>query len=327
MKTTLNKFGVGSSLACAFVLSIGLISSPTASALDVTVNPGGNIQAALDQVGNAGGGTVFVNSGTYNVTASVQIPNNTTLWGKGSTRPVIQRTGSTDTDIIRNKSIPFTNVKVDYIAVNGGCTDAQMDGGTYKERNGMDISDQHNTVANNGAYIVNSTVTRSYLGINVGRTTNVTLKGTTLTNNGGLLLDAGVWKKGFIHHIYISSCDKILVENVNGSNCRSGMGLKITDFYGNLTETSVVVRNNTFDSNYDRGIAVYDTNPLVIEGNKTRNNLKSGINLFRTTSGGRLVNNVATGNGNQPNVAYDIWLNACSGFTISVNTYVTKNGF
>ena len=307
---------------------LALISSASSAyAATATVNPGGNIQAALDAVGNAGGGIVYVNAGTYNVTASLQIPNNTTLWGKGTSRPIIQRTGTADSDIVRNKSVPFTNVKVDYIAVNGGCTDAQMDGGTYKQRNGIDISDQHNDVRNSYATIVNCHVQRSYLGVNVGRTNNVTLKGTVLTNNGGLHLDSGVWKKGFIHHIYLSTCDKILVENVNASNGRTGMGLKITDFYGTATETSCVVKNNTFDNNYDRGMAIYDMNPLRVEGNKCRNNTKSGINLFRTTSGGVLLNNTSTGNGYQVNVAYDIWLNGCSGFSIAGNAYATKNGF
>lgn len=303
------------------------LAASQALALNVTVNPGGNIQAALDQVGAAGGGIVYVNAGTYSVSASIQIPNNTTLWGKGTSKPIIQRTGAVDSDIVRNKTVPFANVKVDYIAVNGGCTDAEMDGGTYKERNGIDISDQHNDVRSTNAHIVNCHVQRSYLGVNVGRTDGVILKGTTLTNNGGLHLDGGVWKKGFIHHIYLSTCDQVLVENVNASNGRAGMGLKITDFYGTETETSCVVKNCTFDANYDRGMAIYDMNPLRVEGNKCRNNGKSGINLFRTTSGGVLLNNVATGNLYQENVAYDIWLNGCSGFSIGGNTYGTKRGF
>ncbi len=228
---------------------------------------------------------------------------------------------------MRNKSVPFANVKIDYMAVNGGCTDAEMDGGAYKQRNGIDISDQHNDVRSTQANIINCHVQRSYLGVNVGRTDHVTLKGTVLTNNGGLHLDGGAWKKGFIHHIYISSCDQILVENVNASNGRAGMGLKITDFYGDRVETSCIVKNNTFDSNFDRGMAIYDMNPLRVEGNKCRNNLKSGINIFRATSGGVLLNNTATGNGNVVNVSYDIWLNGCSGFSISGNTYGTKRGF
>lgn len=327
MKTSLQSLHrgrVGKIAGFALVAS-ALLSS--AHALNVTVNPGGNIQAALDQVGASGGGIVYVSVGTYNVDASIQIPNNVTLWGKGTSKPIIQRTGTVDSDIVRNKSVPFTNVKVDYMAVNGGCTDAEMDNGTWKQRNGIDISDQHNDVRNSYVTVINCHVQRSYLGINVGRTDNVTLKGTTLTNNGGLYLDSGVWKKGFIHHIYLSTCDKILVDNVNASNGRTGMGLKITDFYGDQTETSCIVQNSTFDNNYDRGMAIYDMNPLRIEGNTCRNNLKSGINIFRTTSGGVLLNNVATGNLYQLNVGYDIWLNGCSGFDISGNTYASKQGF
>lgn len=105
------------------------------------------------------------------------------------------------------------------------------------------------------------------------------------------------------------------------------MGLKLTDFYGNRTETSQVVEYCQLNNNFDRGTAIYDLNPLIVRNNSCNNNGKSGINIFRCTSGGQLLNNTATGNLYLVNVAYDIWLNACSGMTISGNVYNTKSGF
>ena len=101
----------------------------------------------------------------------------------------------------------------------------------------------------------------------------------------------------------------------------------MTDFDGSHTESSILIEYNTCNNNFDRGIAVYDENPVTVQNNTCKNNKKSGINIFRSTSGGKLLNNTATGNGNTPNVAYDIWLNGCSNMTISGNTYSTKSGF
>jgi len=292
-----------------------------ASALDVTVNPGGNIQAALDQVGNAGGGTVLVKSGTYTISTSLLIPNETTLKGSGTTKPIIKLTSGVNKQVIRNKSIPFTNCKVDFIHVNGGLTTSEMNNGSRLNVIGIDLSDQHNEVRNYYSHIVNCYISNCAMDITLGRTTDVKLINTTVTN-------CGSYYSPPLHNVYISTCDKIFVDRLVSTYCKvGGMGLKITDFYENQTETSCVVQGCQLNYNTDRGMAVYDMNPLTVTGNTCNNNTKSGINIFRCTSGGVLTNNTAMNNGNQPDVAYDIWLNACTNMQISGNTYGTKRGF
>ena len=302
---------------CAVLLAL------SARAATATVNPGQSIQAALDSVAAAGGGTVYVTSGNHTLYSKCRVPDNVTLKGSGTTRPVLISASRWNDDVVCNKSIPFSNVKVDYISVNGGLTNAQMDAGTYNNTNGIDLSDQHNTVTNVNGTIVNCYVTNASMGYVMGRISNGRLDSCTVTNCGG----APIGSTPGLHNIYISDNDPFIARYVTSTYCRTGMGLKLTDFYGNRTETSQIVEYCQLNNNYDRGTAIYDLNPLIVRNNTCKNNGKSGINIFRCTSGGQLLNNTATGNLYQVNVAYDIWLNGCAGMTISGNTYGTKNGF
>lgn len=294
-----------------------------ARAATATVNPGQSIQAALDAVAAAGGGTVYVTSGNHTLYSKCRVPDNVTLKGSGATRPVLLSASRWNDDVVCNKSIPFSNVKVDYISVNGGLTNAQMDAGTYNNTNGIDLSDQHNTVTNVNGTIVNCYVTNASMGYVMGRISNGRLDSATVTNCGG----APIGSTPGLHNIYISDNDPFIARYVTSTYCRTGMGLKLTDFYGNRTETSQIVEYCQLNNNYDRGTAIYDLNPLIVRNNTCKNNGKSGINILRSTSGGQLLNNVCTGNPFVSGVSADIKLDGCANMTISGNTYGTKLGF
>ena len=75
---------------CAFLFAAH------ARAATATVNPGDSIQAALDAVAAAGGGTVYVNSGNYTLYSKCQIPDNVTLKGSGAKVILMARQGLTE---------------------------------------------------------------------------------------------------------------------------------------------------------------------------------------------------------------------------------------
>lgn len=307
----------------ALLLAGAALFASALHAATATVNPGDSIQVALDAVGNAGGGTVYVNSGNYSVGTKCMVPDNTTMKGSGTTRPVLTLTGSKNQQVVRNKSVPFSNVKVDFISVNAGLTNAQMDAGTYNSTNGIDLSDQFTTAINTNGTIINCYATNCSMGYNMGRTTNARLDSCTVTNCGG----APIGSTPGLHNIYISTCDPFIGRYVTSTYCRTGMGFKLTDWDGTHTETSQVVEYCQLNNNYDRGLAVYDTNPLIVRYNTCNNNGKSGINILRSTSGGQLLNNVCTGNPYVAAVSADIKLDGCANMTISGNTYGSKIGF
>jgi hypothetical protein len=298
-----------------------VLASSQALALDVTVNPGGNIQAALDTVGAAGGGTVFVNYATYNISASLLVPNNTRIKGV-TTRPIIKMAAAANKSVFRPKVAAFNAVTYDFIAVNGGLTDAQMDSGGSAFNSTMGIHHGNTGTYGSNLYVYNSTVTNCSQGVVMGEVNNAEAKWLTITNCGGM----PVGSTPGLHNAYISNVNPFLAHQVNSSNCRTGMGFKMTDFNNNRTETSQRVENCVFNNNKDRGIAAYYLSPLVITGTTCNNNQKSGINLI-TCSNITLTNNTATGNPLVVDVSYDIWLNGCSNITQSGNTYGSKRGF
>lgn len=307
----------------ALLLAGASLFAPSLHAATATVNPGSSIQVALDAVGNAGGGTVYVVSGNHNVYSKCMVPDNVTMKGSGSTRPVLTLLGSKNQQVVRNKSVPFTNVKVDFISVNAGLTDAQMDAGTYNSTNGIDLSDQFSTAINTNGTIVNCYATNCSMGYNMGRVNNARLDSCSVTNCGG----APIGSTPGLHNIYISTCDPFIARYVTSTYCRTGMGLKLTDFYGDRTETSQIVEYCQLNNNHDRGTAIYDLNPLIVRNNTCKNNGKSGINILRSTSGGQLLNNVCTGNPYSVGVSADIKLDGCANMTITGNTYGSKLGF
>lgn len=295
-----------------------IIFTGTAEAASATVSQGGDIQAALDKVGDAGGGTVYLKSGSYTISATLKIPNNTTLKGQGSTRPIITLKSGLNVEVIQNKSQPYNNIKVDYLEINGGLSKAEMDNNSRYNVLGVDFSDQHSGLFSTKASVVNSYIYNCAMAIVMGRVTGCTITDTNITNCGSAAT------VGF-HNIYLSIVDEVYVDNINSSNCRTGMGLKLTDYYAAQKEKSIVVKNSTFNNNYDRGMTIYDMENITVYNNTCNGNKKSGINLIRCEDGS-VIYNKALNNGYVIDVAYDIWFNSCSGLTQNNNTYKTSKG-
>jgi len=185
-------------------------------------------------------------------------------------------------------------------------------------RVGIDFSDKHNDVRNYNATIENCLIQRSSMGIKVVRTTGVIIKNTEVKYCGAV--------QKYYHGLYISIVDQVTIDNLNASNNLTGIGLKICDFYGDQSETSISIKNSKFNSNYDRGLAAYELQKIYVENNQANNNGKSGINLIRCNDV-TLKYNTCLNNYYEENVSYDIWLNSCSNMTITGNTYGTKKGF
>jgi parallel beta-helix repeat protein len=329
--------------------AIGLTASRPVQAATITISPGQSIQQAMDSLKNQGGGTLYLNPGTYTVGYGVKVHDNCTIQGVSATnRPVIKLAGGKDEPVVTNASVPFSNVAAKNIIVDGGLSASELNypeyfhkGSTeYNDRInsgaetkasldarieaarlnviGIDFSDKHNDVQNNGAVIENVKVQNSSMGVNIGRTKGVTIKNSQVINNGSV--------KKYYHGLYLSIVDNLLVDGLDASSTKTGMGLKITDFYDANNEASIVVRNSTFNNNYDRGIAIYHMQNVRVENNQANNNQKSGINIINSHNGA-LLNNTALNNPMVANVSYDIWLNNTTGFTISGNTYGSKKGF
>ncbi|RTE04446.1 right-handed parallel beta-helix repeat-containing protein [Paenibacillus whitsoniae] len=336
-------------MSCAMVVGSLAAALPAQAATTIIISPGQSIQQAMDSLKNQGCGTLILKPGTYTVGYSVNVYNGCTIQGESATdRPIIQLAAGKDEPVITNASVPFSNVAARNLVVKGGLSASEQNlpeyfhkGSTqYNDRIssgaetqasldarieaarlnviGIDFSDKHNDVSNTGATIDNVLVQYSAMGINVGRTSNVTIKNSKVEYNGAV--------KQYYHGLYLSTVDHVVIDKLDASHNVTGMGLKVTDFYDDQTETSISIKNSKFNYNYDRGLTVYHMNNLYVEGNEAHDNQKSGINIIDCQTG-TLINNNTYNNPNIANVSYDIWLASSSGFTISGNTYGSKNGF
>lgn len=70
------------------------------------------IQAALDAVNTLGGGTVFLQKGTYNVTSVMTIGSNTTLLGEEAKSTIIKKVASQNNTIFNNKDTTNGNSNI-----------------------------------------------------------------------------------------------------------------------------------------------------------------------------------------------------------------------
>ncbi|KIR61361.1 MULTISPECIES: right-handed parallel beta-helix repeat-containing protein [Micromonospora] len=335
-------------VASVLATAVPLLVTGPASAATVTVSAGADLQAAMDRLRDLGCGTLLVNPGTYTLAASLKVYDGCTVQGtSASDRPVITLAVGRDEPVVTNASVPFTNVGIRNAIVLGGLGGAEQaypsyfhkGGAQYNERIssgtetkasldarieaarinriGIDFSDKHQDVVNVGAVVENVLVERAAMGIIIGRATGVTIRDTDVQYNGAV--------QGYFHGLYLSIVDQVVIDGLNASHNVTGIGLKVTDFYNANTETSVSIRNSDFNYNYDRGTAVYYLQNAAIVDNVAHHNGSSGFNILWSTNGS-LINNQAYDNPLVANVSYDIWLNGCSGFTISGNTYGSSRG-
>ncbi|WP_020619827.1 right-handed parallel beta-helix repeat-containing protein [Paenibacillus daejeonensis] len=341
----------------SLLLTVALLAVPcsffilpsAAAAATMTISPNQSIQQAMDQLASQGGGTLYLNPGTYTVGYGVKVCNNCTLQGVSATnRPIVKLASGKDEPVITTATVPFTNVGVRHVIVDGGLAATEQNYPEYFHKGsdeynqrissgaeskaaldarieaarinvvGIDFSDRHAGVMSSGATIENARVQNSAMGVIIGRTHQVTIKDSQVTNNGGI--------NKYFHGLYLSIVDHVLVEGLDASNNKTGMGLKVTDFYDTNNEASIIIRNSKFNNNYDRGMTVYHMQNLVVNNNEAKDNGKSGINLINCKNGS-LTNNTALNNPLVVNVSYDIWLNTTTNFTISGNVFGSKRGF
>jgi parallel beta-helix repeat protein len=239
---------------------------------------------ALDDL-PATGGEVVILDGTYNITASINIPkDNVSIRGSGNATTLKRMYNSTNTD-----SGPTAK---GLITLNGksGCKiqGLQIDGNkaiyTANYNSGIYLySSSDNTVtgnicnnSNNGIRpdsSSNNTITgnicnnNNYSGIRLDSSSNNTITGNTCNNNS----DSG---------IYLPSSSN---NTVTGNTCNNnGNGIRLSSSSNNT------ITGNTCNNNSD-GIRLYSSSNNTITGN-TCNNNSCGINISSSS------NNTVTGN-------------------------------
>lgn len=193
-------------------------------------------QSYMNQLEYAGGGTVTVSAGTYNVTNNICIPSNVTLNLKDGV--IFKKTGKTATDVSYAKSI-FTIVPPSKEKVN-------------KSVSGYNGS-RNVTIKGNGTVKLDCTNVLNAMAIVMGHTQNVSIRGITFLNQYGS------------HFIELNSSRNVIVEsctfkgfkpykqksykeciNVDGTDDHTNGFLYDWSSHDKTTCKDIYIRNNTF---------------------------------------------------------------------------------
>lgn len=280
------------------------------------------INAALTA---ASGGKVYLAEGTYYLTGSISIPNNTTLEGVGDgtliTIPNSQN-GSysfiTNTDTITGAGVTIRNLKIDGnrannfgaavyngIYINGVGSDGASNrrGALVEKVNVRNIysstgygigivNSPYSKVLNNTVYDVR------FVGILVDNTSNVTITGNTVEASD-------------INNIYLNNVTESVVSN-NVVNSSEQSGIKLSGSLGNIISDNILSSNrsgisvssssfdNSIDNNYiidsylGNGIDVSGSGRNRITSNTIIDSNYSGIELYsayRDTVSGNIIKN------------------------------------
>jgi parallel beta-helix repeat protein len=84
------------------------------------------IQAAIDEASAAGGGTVFIKAGTYDVAAAILVPSNVSIQGEGTATVLRYANGSGFNGILRNSDTTNgnTGIEISHLKIDGNASNA-----------------------------------------------------------------------------------------------------------------------------------------------------------------------------------------------------------
>lgn len=234
----------------------------------------GNIQNAIDAVGNVGaGGTLLqLRSGVWNEDIAIN-HSNFTLNGTGAGSTVINATVPAVSYVVKVNS-GNNDVTLSNLTVNNGVIGVNVENNSnFKLDNAKVTNAQTGVMLTNtaGALITGSTFEGNGVGV-LGGNTNVT----EVANNN--------FNNNFFGLVFNGDTNL----NINNNNFTSNFG-----GIGLLDVVGAPVTQNSFNNN-DNGIIVDGGNSIVL-GNNTMNNVDQGITASNIT-GIQVTDNELTGN-------------------------------
>lgn len=268
-------------------------------------------------------GRVVLLGGTYTASATILIPNNTTLSGVG-TATLVQLADIDATDNLIENSDATTGTG---IAIENLRLDGQKSLNTAGTQQGIYLSNMgagNGGGARQGAKITNSTISNFRdSGLYLNASSNNNLAGITTQNNGhsGFYVVAsnnntitgsnaqGNTNSGF----YITaSSNNSLTDNFSQGNANSGYLLNVG--------SSNTLTGNTAQGNTNAGFNIDVSSSNSLTGNTAQGNAGSGF-FFNSSP-----NNTVSGNSAQANTT-GFYLNASPANTLTANTIVDSTNY
>ncbi|HHX01139.1 MAG TPA: hypothetical protein GX739_00565, partial [Firmicutes bacterium] len=255
----------------------------------VTVKPGEDIQAAIDQLASQGGGTVQLAPGVYEIASPILLRSKIRLSGSGLDTVIIPGSGA-EVQFLVYGAGGLIDVIIEDLMLDGGKNRQerqwtwQVDSHTAQP-NGLFILDD-NGRQNERILISNVAITRTAMGLHSKGTNDLIITDVKAYDNGGVY--------SYFHNAYLRRNERVLITNSLFADSHTGNGLNLT------LQDSVVVYNNLFINNVFRGVRAANSRNLVICRNVASQNKDFGMGT-RSEDGGvtdyMIFNNYASLNG------------------------------
>jgi hypothetical protein len=189
-------------------LVIGAGAGSAEASTNVTVPVGGNIQLALAQVAQAGGGTVTLESGTYYLTSSLTVWSNTTVVGQGSST-LLQDTPAAHGQGFQaagdgESGITFEDFTIDGATGKNGFL-SNSSGGTDNPNGGTAFYFWTAGTPYSNLTFDNITARHFGLGLFLGTVAGVTLDGDNFVDNNQV--------GNYAHDVYLVNCWGVSIDD------------------------------------------------------------------------------------------------------------------
>lgn len=314
-------------IIAVMVMAISLVASPGPAFADgapatlpalptqitsplFNVSPGGDIQAAVDAAHDAGGGTVNLASGRFDITAPIVPRSNVTIQGQGATgsglTTIYNALGTNMVIMVDGRAGGLNNIIFRNFKVDCGLSRTQRSYASDPGKNyGIYITDT--SLSNDLVLFDNLQITQCLTGLHSKGTSDLTIRNSNFHDNGGVLY--------YSHDAYLRRVSKANVQNSTLSDDSTGNGLNIS-YSDNIT-----VRGCTITGNYFRGVRAANSSYIDVLGNTVSGNGDTGIIMNSETAGDdqfRIISNTVTSNlvgistsSNSSNGS--VWYNTVSG--------------
>ncbi|MFJ8495234.1 right-handed parallel beta-helix repeat-containing protein [Streptomyces sp. NPDC094038] len=238
------------------------------------VSPGGDIQAAVDAAYDAGGGTVNLASGRFDVTTPIIPRSNVTIQGQGSTgaglTTLYNALGTNMVVMVDGRSgglnnIIFQDFKVDCALSRTERSYTSDPGKNY----GIYLTD---TSASNDLVLFDDVqITQCLVGLHAKGTSDLTIRNSNFHDNGGVLY--------YSHNAYLRRVSKANMQNSILTDGSTANGLNIS-YSDNIT-----VQGCTISDNYFRGVRAADSSYIDVLGDTVNGNGDAGIIMNSEATG------------------------------------------
>ncbi len=255
-------------------------SSTQLFALVVSVAPSGDIQAAIDQVAAAGGGTVNITSGTATRTASLRMKTNVVVNGAGNPTTTLNAGGDFTVfvnDVEGESGVTLQNIKL----VGRGGTGSVNCCGYFMSA----LTTAFTNVKGVNIQLMNF----GGIACHYKRANNSSISSCNFHDNGSDL---------FSHNLYIRECSSTNVSGSSLNNSPFGSGFHLAG-----VTTGGSIKTTTLNTNGQDGMNLQDTpSGYTVDGCTTNGNRNAtagrsdGIGINAQAGSGTIKNCTSTGN-------------------------------